>query len=86
MYNIIKYKVKTRSKLFVSSFKWILIYSLTKNTVIKSAAVMNTQNWPDEDALNEYGDTDILNLFNIFQKPLEARSVEFVSSKSKGQT
>ena len=29
--------------------------------------------------MKEYGDTDIFNLFNVFQEPLEARSVEFVS-------
>ena len=46
--------------------------SLTKHTVIKSAAVMNHQNWPDRDVLKDYGDTDILNLFNAFQEPLKA--------------
>ena len=49
--------------------------SLINHTVIKAATVMNPHNWPG-DALQDYGDQEIEQLYNAFQEPLKARHVD----------
>ena len=44
--------------------------------VIKSAAVLNPQNWPDADTLERYGMSEIEQLYSAFETPLQARNVE----------
>ena len=44
--------------------------------VIKSAAVLNPQNWPDADTLERYGMSEIEQLYSAFETPLQAPNVE----------
>ena len=50
--------------------------SLINHIVIKSAAVLNPQNWPDADTLERYGMSEVEQLYSPFETPLQARNVE----------
>ena len=50
--------------------------SLVSHPVMKSAMVINPQNWPDGEALQDYGDEEVEQIYSAYKKPLEARHVD----------
>ena len=56
--------------------------SFVTNNVIQAAAIVNPQNWPDDgDALDDYGEAEIGELYHHFRSPLESRHVVLESCK-----
>ena len=46
---------------------------MLSHPVIKSVSVMNPQNWPDGEALHDYGDIEIETIYTAFGKLLQNR-------------